>query len=183
VDLNGYLLSEARALAEAEGVGGRIEFREGSALSLPFPDGSFDVTLSVTMLEELDADSALAELVRVTRPGGRVVVAVRAVDLPLVVNMTTDERIRAQVEAPGFGTVSPTGCADASLYQRMRAAGLTGGRFFPAYSTSSKPDVLPASGLPARLGPPDREVYLSAVHKAIEAGTFYASQQLHCAWG
>ena len=39
------------------------------AESLPFSDNSFDVTMSVTVIEEVDADRMLAEMVRVTKPG------------------------------------------------------------------------------------------------------------------
>lgn len=45
------------------------------ALSLPFADGVFDaVTLSFGLRNVADPDAALAELARVTRPGGRLVV-------------------------------------------------------------------------------------------------------------
>ena len=70
-----------------EGLGGIIEFREGNAETLPFPDDSFDVTVSCTVLEEVSADLALAEMVRVTRPGGRVAVAVRAEDVSTCINI------------------------------------------------------------------------------------------------
>ncbi|MCZ7526825.1 MAG: class I SAM-dependent methyltransferase [Acidimicrobiia bacterium] len=42
---------------------------------LPFGDGAFDAAVAITVLEFVpDPDRAFAELVRVTRPGGRVVV-------------------------------------------------------------------------------------------------------------
>ncbi len=45
------------------------------ALALPFRDGSFDaVTISFGLRNVADPDRALAELARVTRPGGRLVV-------------------------------------------------------------------------------------------------------------
>ena len=45
-------------------------------ISLPFKDNSFDKSVSITALEFVaDAKSAIAELVRVTRPGGCIVVA------------------------------------------------------------------------------------------------------------
>ncbi len=45
------------------------------ALHLPFPDGVFDaVTISLGLRNVADPDAALAELARVTRPGGRLVV-------------------------------------------------------------------------------------------------------------
>ncbi|MEH6648707.1 MAG: class I SAM-dependent methyltransferase [Motiliproteus sp.] len=44
--------------------------------SLPFADGTFDKTVSITALEFIEhGKRALTELFRVTRPGGRVVVA------------------------------------------------------------------------------------------------------------
>jgi LmbE family N-acetylglucosaminyl deacetylase/SAM-dependent methyltransferase len=47
----------------------------GDILALPLPDGSVDVALAVTVLEFVDdRATAMAELARVTRPGGRVIV-------------------------------------------------------------------------------------------------------------
>ncbi len=48
----------------------------GNMLSLPFRDAAFDKTVSITALEFIaDGQRAVDELFRVTRPGGRVVVA------------------------------------------------------------------------------------------------------------
>ncbi|MGE5827203.1 MAG: demethylmenaquinone methyltransferase [Micromonosporaceae bacterium] len=47
----------------------------GDALALPFPDGCFDaVTISFGLRNVVDPAGALGELLRVTRPGGRLVV-------------------------------------------------------------------------------------------------------------
>jgi demethylmenaquinone methyltransferase/2-methoxy-6-polyprenyl-1,4-benzoquinol methylase len=47
----------------------------GDALALPFADGSFDaVTISFGLRNVADPDAALAEMRRVTRPGGRLVI-------------------------------------------------------------------------------------------------------------
>ena len=47
----------------------------GDALRLPFPDGAFQaVTISFGLRNVSDVDAALAEMARVTRPGGRLVV-------------------------------------------------------------------------------------------------------------
>ena len=54
-------------------MGPRIRFLPGNAEALTFPDASFDAVFSVTVLEECDADRALAEMRRVLRPGGRLV--------------------------------------------------------------------------------------------------------------
>jgi arsenite methyltransferase len=61
------------------GLVGRVEVRDADVTRLPFPDASFDVvTASLvlgTMRTSAERQAALDELARVTRPGGRVVVA------------------------------------------------------------------------------------------------------------
>ncbi len=52
-----------------------VAFAAGDALALPFRDCAFDaVTISFGLRNVADPDAALAELLRVTRPGGRLVV-------------------------------------------------------------------------------------------------------------
>ncbi len=54
---------------------GRLGFVAGDALRLPFRDGAFDaVTISFGLRNVADPAAALAEMRRVTRPGGRLVV-------------------------------------------------------------------------------------------------------------
>ncbi|WP_344129217.1 class I SAM-dependent methyltransferase [Saccharopolyspora halophila] len=49
----------------------------GDALALPFPDEHFDVVIASEIMEHIPEDEkAMAELVRVVKPGGRVVVTV-----------------------------------------------------------------------------------------------------------
>ena len=63
--------------ARAHFTGDRIRFEEGDALALPFPEASFDRTLSLLILNFVaDPRKALAEMRRVTRPGGTVAAAV-----------------------------------------------------------------------------------------------------------
>lgn len=53
----------------------RVALVAGDALRLPFADASFDaVTISFGLRNVADVDAALAEMLRVTRPGGRLVV-------------------------------------------------------------------------------------------------------------
>jgi SAM-dependent methyltransferase len=51
---------------------------QGSGTALPFPDDDFDVTLTVAVMHHIadpaDVHATLAEMVRVTRPGGAVLV-------------------------------------------------------------------------------------------------------------
>jgi demethylmenaquinone methyltransferase / 2-methoxy-6-polyprenyl-1,4-benzoquinol methylase len=54
---------------------GRLGFVAGDALRLPFADGAFDaVTISFGLRNVASPGAALAEMRRVTRPGGRLVV-------------------------------------------------------------------------------------------------------------
>lgn len=55
--------------------GARLSFVAGDALRLPFPDEAFDtVTMSFGLRNVADPQAALAEMRRVTRRGGRLVV-------------------------------------------------------------------------------------------------------------
>ena len=128
VDINSYLLREATALAQREGLAEQMTFQEGSAEAIPLATDSVDVALSITVMEEGDAHRMLAELLRVTRPGGRIAAVVRSLDMPWWVNVPLSPALRAKVDRPGFiGTAGAdqAGCADASLYRRFSAAGLT----------------------------------------------------------
>src|SRR5437899_11733914 len=69
-DVNPFLLREAAQLAETDGLTGAIHFQHGNAEALPFADDAFDCVYSVTVFEECDARRAIAEAVRVVRPGG-----------------------------------------------------------------------------------------------------------------
>jgi ubiquinone/menaquinone biosynthesis C-methylase UbiE len=70
VDLSPEMLRVARG--KASGGAGRIGFVAGDAGRLPLRDESFDTAVSASVLHYWDdADAALAEVRRVLRPGGR----------------------------------------------------------------------------------------------------------------
>lgn len=53
-------------------VPGPVQFVQGDALKLPFPDGAFDaVTIAYGLRNLADLEAGVAELCRVLRPGGR----------------------------------------------------------------------------------------------------------------
>lgn len=71
VDITPAMLEEAREQAAVTGAD--IKWQEGDAAALPFRDDTFDVTLScLGHMFVPDPDAAGSELVRVTRPGGRI---------------------------------------------------------------------------------------------------------------
>ena len=68
----------ARARAKAARRNAPIEFQVGVIEQLPFPDSTFDVVLSTLMMHHLPAPlkrQGLAEIARVLKPGGRLVIA------------------------------------------------------------------------------------------------------------
>jgi SAM-dependent methyltransferase len=185
VDMSAYLLREARQLARREGFGDVIEFRESRAEELPFPDDSIDVALSCTVLEEGDADRMLAELIRVTKAGGRIAVIVRAIDVPAWVNLPLSPELKAKVSTPGlFGAgVAPGGCADASLYDRFSKAGLTQLRSFPQFNavTPEEPRLrtLQQQAL-AMFSAEEAAEWRRAIEHAEAEGTSFIAQPNHC---
>jgi demethylmenaquinone methyltransferase/2-methoxy-6-polyprenyl-1,4-benzoquinol methylase len=69
-----------------------VRFVAGDALDLPFAEASFDaVTISFGLRNVADTGGALAELLRVTRPGGRLVVCEFSHPRPQVLNAVYEQ--------------------------------------------------------------------------------------------
>jgi ubiquinone/menaquinone biosynthesis C-methylase UbiE len=70
----GYSQNACERNAEIEGVRDRVEFRNASAASLPFPDEAFDIVVSNLTFHEVkdapDKRALLKEALRVLRKGG-----------------------------------------------------------------------------------------------------------------
>jgi ubiquinone/menaquinone biosynthesis C-methylase UbiE len=186
VDANPFWLAEAAALAAEEGLADRIRFLPGNAEALPFPDASFGAAFSVTVLEECDADQAIAEMVRVVGPGGRVGVVVRAIDLPQWWNLELPEAIRAKVTPPPQ-SVAASGVADASLYRRMRRAGLADLVCFPFLVTLDRPGSpiwrYREDHVLSLLGSEELAVWREARDKAAADGVLLTAHPVHCGVG
>jgi Methylase involved in ubiquinone/menaquinone biosynthesis len=69
-----YSIKVCEDNAAACGLSGRVDFRPGSAASLPFEDGSFDLVISNLVFHEVrdaqDKCEPLREALRVLKPGG-----------------------------------------------------------------------------------------------------------------
>ncbi len=73
LDFSPAMLDVARARAERQA--GRVTFVQGDALRLPFADNAFDaVTISYGLRNLADFEAGLAEMQRVAKPGGRLLV-------------------------------------------------------------------------------------------------------------
>ncbi|MCX4824948.1 class I SAM-dependent methyltransferase [Streptomyces sp. NBC_01142] len=108
-----------------------VDVQQGTVLALPHPDDSFDTVWcsnTVQYLDDCELDAALAEMMRVTRPGGTV--AVKDLDAHLITARPGDPYLftdffRAAGSAPGYARQL---LRSRELYRRMKRAGFTGVR-------------------------------------------------------
>jgi len=105
VDYVPALLAHARERADADRL--PVQFRETDAEDLPYPDGTFDVVLSTFgVMFAADQERAAAELVRVTRSGGRIGLA----------NWTPDSFVGAMFRTVGKHVPPPAGLKSPALW-------------------------------------------------------------------
>ncbi len=187
MDVNAYFLREATEIVKREGLESVVSFREGSAEALPFDDDHFDVAFSSTVIQRVNADLMLPELVRVTKPGGRVAVLGHAHDMNRWVNLALSPALKARIESPPWvdDRGHPQGCDDASLYQRFARLGLTNTKMFPYISTFSEPIRLQflQGGILPTLTAEEAAEWRAAANQAVADGTFFIATPFHCAVG
>ena len=142
--------------------------------------------MSVTVIEEVDADRMLAEMVRVTKPGGRVAVIARALDMPFFRHLPLSAGLKATVELPAGG-IAAQGCADASLYRRLRQTGLAQVKMLPQLVVFDRSDATVLEWMQdvllSRLSREEAGEWESARAQAEAEGTFFMAWPHHCAVG
>ena len=187
VDVNTYFLREGAEIARREGVADAVSFHEGSAEEMPFDDATFDVAFSSTVVQRVNADLMLPEMVRVTKPGGRVAVLGHAHDMNRWVNLPLGTDLKTRIESPPWvdDRGHPQGCDDATLYQKFAQLGLTDLRMYPFISTFSDPTRLQflEGGILPTLNAKEAAEWRAAVAQAQADGTFFISTPFHCAVG
>ena len=123
VDHDEAMVEEAERRANEAGLAGRVEHRRGDVYALPFPDATFDAVRSERLFLHLHhPETATAEMVRVTKPGGRVVLmdtdwGTRSVDTPEVDAERTIARLLTE-------HCLANGYSGRRLYGLMRDAGV-----------------------------------------------------------
>jgi arsenite methyltransferase len=120
IDISAAMLAMARKRCAAQPW---TEFHNTDATTLPFPDDHFDAAVSTQVYEYVaDIPTALAELYRVTRPGGRVVIL--DTDYGSLVIHTENERRMARVLAAWNEHFVHAGLPR-TLSRQLRDAGFT----------------------------------------------------------
>lgn len=77
IELSADMLARARSAHPRETASGRLRLADGSLTALPLADDSLDAAITVNTLYFVpDLDAVCAELARVIRPGGRVVIGI-----------------------------------------------------------------------------------------------------------
>lgn len=139
------MLVRALRKAARRGAGGRVQFLEADAQQLPFPENHFQVTTVAFGLRNVtDADRGLREMVRVTRPGGKVAILEFSQPrhwlfgrlyrfyfrflLPWIGQIVSRSKDNAYAYLPASVLAFPDGEA---LAQRLRAHGLSDVRWHP----------------------------------------------------
>lgn len=74
-DINNAMLTVGRQKLRDLGIVGNIDYVQANAEALPFPDNTFDlITIAFGLRNVTDKDKALASMLRVLKPGGRLLV-------------------------------------------------------------------------------------------------------------
>ncbi len=180
LDLNAGMLAMARSRPAPAGA--RIEWKEGSALALPFTDGSFDIALCQQGLQFFpDRPLALGEMRRVLAPGGRVALSVwRSIDRsPGFLALATALERHAGAEAAAIMR-APFALNDAAELARLTAdAGFSDVAVRAATDmvrwpsaeafVEHQPGATPLAGIVAALAPQAREALRRDVVAALRA--------------
>jgi ubiquinone/menaquinone biosynthesis C-methylase UbiE/class 3 adenylate cyclase len=122
LDRSETLVREATRRATDEGVAG-VQFVHGDVLSLQFPDSYFDAVRCDRVFQYLlEPLGALREMRRVSRPGGRIVIA--ETDWETAVFDAPDDELTGRINAAWLES-RPNGRAGHQLYRLCKTAGLS----------------------------------------------------------
>ena len=121
IDVSESMIAEARR--RASGLDFTISFGTGDAANLPYGDASFGACRAATVLQHVpDASQVIREMIRVTRPGGRVAALEFDQDSTM---LDHPDRDTTRVILQTFGDAMANGWIGRQLPRLFRQAGLT----------------------------------------------------------
>jgi len=192
VDVDGALLAPARLRAEQRG--SSIDYILASGVAIPLPDDSVDFAYARFLFQHLDRpEEVLAEMRRVVRPGG-VVMVMDTDDAGLLVHPEPDG-FKALIEAAAAAQRSRGG--DRTVGRRLKGMVLAAGledvhgsarilttdhippRDFVHVTTAFKAEVLDSE----RIDPAEAQATLGALREAAERPDFFGHALGYGAWG
>jgi len=191
VDAGKEFLAIAATLAREAGLGETIEFHEGSALALPFADGTFDAAVAATALSHVrDGERAIPEMARVVRAGGRV--GVFDFDGDSLITSHPDRALTRRITAAFSDHSAIDGWLARRLPGLMREAGLVDVRIRAFLPFEEEPDgfyarmVERAAAVAFETGAisaAERDAWLAALRAARAAGQSLAGRLHVFCWG
>lgn len=191
VDVDADMIAQADAEAQLRHLAARVEHMLGDVRSLPFEDGFFDAVRAERLLQVLppshDPVAVVAELGRVVRPGGRLLLA----DADWASASVDCEEVELERRLLAFfaARMRPNGYAGRQLLALMQSAGF-----------EVEPEAVPmihrdlallpfGQGLVDKalaagvITPAEGESWLLQIEKRLQSGSFFASLNMIIAVG
>jgi len=183
VDISPEMAAEARKYALSEGISGGISFETSAAEALPYSDSSFDGAIAARLLLHVsDPDTVIHEMIRIVKPGGRILVMDWDFD-----TVTVDHPDREQTRRLLHWRSDHHGGNNWSgrqLWRRLQEAGLQNLSVFPWVTvTHCETDGLTQSLWRAAqvaceggaVSSAEQKAWVKELKNRIQAGTFFAS--------
>jgi len=183
IDKSETMVAEARARTDVDAE--RVEFRVADAHELPFSDASFDATFSLRVFEIVgEPRRVLAEMARVLRPGGRLVVNGPDVDAWTI--DASDREVTRKIlhhacdfETNGWvGRQLPAWCKEVGLTDiQVEPVGLCLTEFQPIYDLCLRAFAARAAAAGVVTGE-EVETWVEDLKERDRRGQFFSSQML-----